>query len=71
MRSALRASRVELGDRLLLAGDDPVVRLVVLRPVDRDALPVEVAHVAVAGGDLEVLAEELPEGGRPWPAIRR
>ena len=53
----------ELRDRLLLAGDDAVVRLVVLRAVDRDALLLEVADVAVAGGDLEVLAEELPEGG--------
>ena len=53
----------ELGDRLLLAGDDAVLRLVVLRAVDRDALLLEVAHVAVAGRDLEVLAEELPEGG--------
>ena len=54
-----------------LPGHDPVVGLVVLRAVDRDALLLEIAHVAVAGGDLEVLAEELAEGRRPWPAIRR
>jgi hypothetical protein len=52
----------ELGDRFLLAGNDPVVRLVVLRAVDRDAFSVEIANVAVAGRDLEVLSEELAEG---------
>ena len=54
----------QLSDGLLLARHHAVVRLVVLGAVDREPLAVEIAHVSVGGGDLEILSEELPEGAR-------
>jgi hypothetical protein len=53
----------QLRHRPLLARYDLVEGLVVPGPVDGDALLLQVAHVAVAGGDVVVAAEELPEGG--------
>ena len=53
---------LELVDRLLLAGEDLVGRLVGVLAVDAEPLARQIAHVPVRGHDLEALAEELLEG---------
>ena len=52
---------LQVRDRALLARQDLVGRRVAVLPVDRDSLLQEVADVAVARHDGEVLSEELSE----------